>query len=198
MAKSLEIKIIKESGYLEALRGMMFSYETECPLDEIEEIETPLDIKRAKTVAKNLAPKGKGHNKFLEHITVTMDVRAGLDWWKQMDTYRIGMSKQSKSTMHTIMRKPIVPEDFDDLVDPDTLEIVEGHRLAGDFRRVSKNLPQGFLQTRRITTNYKSIGWFIEQRIGHKLFEWDILINELKNKLEHFEFIINNKYISNI
>ena len=95
----MEIRIIEEAGHTAAITGMKFSHQGEGPLDEIEEVSY-IDTKSTRT----LANKDGGHNKFLESIMVWMDIRAPLKWWKQFDTYRIGVTKQGKSTMHSVMK----------------------------------------------------------------------------------------------
>jgi hypothetical protein len=68
---------------------------------------------------KKLSKAGSDHAKFLRMINVTMDITAPLYWWKEMDTYRVGVAENptdiefnSCSTMHTIHKKEFVLDDF--------------------------------------------------------------------------------------
>ena len=55
---------------------------------------------------------GTDHRKFMRMITVHLDVTAPLYFWKEFDTYRVGVEKNSCSTMHKIHAKEFTLEDF--------------------------------------------------------------------------------------
>ena len=62
---------------------------------------------------------GTDHRKFMRMIIVYLDITAPLYWWKEFDTYRVGVEKNSCSTMHKIHAKEFTLEDFshDKLID---------------------------------------------------------------------------------
>ena len=68
---------------------------------------------RLENVSKKLYNKDGGHNKFLESINVTISIKAPRYWWQEFDTYRVGMTKQSESTIHTIMKSKLTQEEVD-------------------------------------------------------------------------------------
>ena len=55
---------------------------------------------------------GTDHRKFMRMVTVYVDVIAPLYWWKEFDTYRVGVEKNSCSTMHKIHDKEFTLDDF--------------------------------------------------------------------------------------
>ena len=57
---------------------------------------------------------GPEHRKFMRQIFVTMDITAPLYWWKEFDQYKVGVTTDSCSTMHTITAKKFTPDDFSD------------------------------------------------------------------------------------
>ena len=59
-----------------------------------------------------LAKAGTDHRKFMRMITVYVTITAPLYWWKEFDTYRVGVEKNSCSTMHKIHAKEFTLEDF--------------------------------------------------------------------------------------
>ncbi len=61
---------------------------------------------------KRLRNAGTDHRKFMRMITVYVDITAPLYWWKEMDTYQVGVVKNSCSTMHKIQAKEFTLEDF--------------------------------------------------------------------------------------
>lgn len=60
----------------------------------------------------SLAKGGPVHAKYRRMIVVYADITAPLYWWKEFDTYRIGVEKNSCSTMHKIHEKEFTLEDF--------------------------------------------------------------------------------------
>lgn len=59
-----------------------------------------------------LAAGGPVHAKYRRMITVYVDITAPLYWWKEFDTYRVGVEKNSCSTMHKIHAKEFAVDDF--------------------------------------------------------------------------------------
>lgn len=55
---------------------------------------------------------GTDHRKFMRMITVYLDITAPLYWWKEFDTYKIGTTANSCSTMHKIADKEFTLDDF--------------------------------------------------------------------------------------
>ena len=176
----MEIRIVEEAGHTAAVTGMKFSHQTECDLMEIEEAKYA-DTKTTRALAK----QDSGHNKFLESIIVWVDIRAKLKFWKQFDTYRIGVTKQSKSTMHSIMKRPLTRDDFGyDIADR---RVAHYNTLIaeGKFEEISDDLSEGYLQTRRVCLSYKVIRHIIMQRRNHKLPEWQEFCEFMKDMLKY-------------
>jgi hypothetical protein len=176
----MEIRILEEAGHALAVTGMKFSHEVESPLKDIEEV-TYADTKSTRT----LAAKDKGHNKFLESCMVWFDMRAPLYFWKQFDTYRVGVTKQSKSTMHSLMKRPISHRDFEIGCNLMYLEHLNEKRSKGQFEMLINDLPDGYIQTRRVCCSYKVIRHIIMQRQGHKLEEWNFFCEHMISKLKY-------------
>jgi hypothetical protein len=55
---------------------------------------------------------GTDHRKFMRMIPVYVDITAPLYWWKEFDTYKVGTTANSCSTMHKIHEKEFTLEDF--------------------------------------------------------------------------------------
>lgn len=60
----------------------------------------------------NLRDAGTDHRKFMRMIIVYVDITAPLYWWKEFDTYTVGVVKNSCSTMHKIHAKEFTLDDF--------------------------------------------------------------------------------------
>lgn len=172
----MEVKVLNECGTEEALLGLSLSYNSE----------------PSQRVADKLAFKQGGHNKFLESCQVWLDVTAPRYWWAQFDTYRCGMTKQSSSTMHTILRGELKVGDFEGGdCDPVILDALNAWILAGDFVKVKKHLPESFLQRRIVSTNYKVLQAMESQRRSHKLVEWQEFLDEILGGVENPKWILN-------
>ena len=83
--------------------------DTICP----EDIDMELTIIGEKDLylAQNLIKSGTEHYKFLRQIQVWADFNMPLYWWSEFDTYHFN-TKNSCSTMHTIMKRPLELSDF--------------------------------------------------------------------------------------
>ena len=63
-------------------------------------------------LARRLAKGGPVHAKYRRQIFVSVDITAPLYWWKEFDTYKVGTTANSCSTMHKIHAKEFTREDF--------------------------------------------------------------------------------------
>lgn len=170
----MKVEILREAGYYEALLGISLSRDQ--PLENMYK------------VAKNLSGKDGGHNGFLEFIDVWLDVTAPRYWWQQMDTYDIGVSRLSESTMHTIMKRPLEASDFQHTILPVTLFYLNSLIASGAFELLKWELSEGFLQRRILKLNYQVLRTIWKQRKNHRLAEWHQFL-EIINQLEHKELL---------
>ena len=153
-------------------------------------------------LAQRLIRGGNVHRKFLRQIFVSVDITAPLYWWKEFDTYKVGTTANSTSTMHKLASAPITidcfeTDDYDRTLslaeDPergneidqiatfeeDVIMVLENIRqkyLATKDMRYWKELvrwlPESWLQTRTVTMDYENLRSMYFQRKGHKLTEW--------------------------
>ena len=75
---------------------------------------------------QKLIRAGTPHRKFMRQIFVSVDITAPLYWWKEFDTYKVGTTSNSTSTMHKLASTPITKECFemDDFNELDKLPII--------------------------------------------------------------------------
>lgn len=64
-------------------------------------------------LAQRLIKAGPEHMKFMRQIFVCVDITAPLYWWKEADTYKVGTTANSTSTMHKLASAPIKTEMFE-------------------------------------------------------------------------------------
>lgn len=163
---------------------------------------------------------GTEHRKFMRQIFVSMDIIAPLYWWKEFDTYKVGTTANSCSTMHKIAAKPFDLDDFshEHLLVNEKLNTViqwlndyrelyvnwvDSSVHVDDYGNVVKKkdiwwqmiqlLPSSYNQKRTVTMNYEVAATIIRQRTGHKLDEWRVFVDQLKD-LPHMDTIINGDW----
>lgn len=205
-------KIDSEFGVrprVEVPEGAIITHEYENGLCEYAKIG-PNDM----GLAKRLIAGGSEHRKFLRQIFVTVDITAPLYYFKEFDTYRIGVTENSTSTMHKLASTPITLDCFElgdyspelDMIDDvplglrvdaflDDLEQMRQKYLMTNDKRYWKELvrwlPNGWLQTRTVTMNYENLLSMYHQRRNHKLTEWSIdFINFIKSLPYASDFLI--------
>lgn len=158
---------------------------------------------------QRLYKAGTEHRKYLRQIFVSMDITAPLYWWKEFDTYKVGTVSNSCSTMHKIHAKPFELNDFswEHLMPSHDIQIgmmpnpmpfnfqdtlqdtIDALNIARELYIESKDkdywwqmiqlLPSSYNQRRTITMNYENVMTIINQRKGHKLDEWNDLVEEM-------------------
>ena len=148
---------------------------------------------------RTLYNAGSEHRKYLRQIFVSMDITAPLYWWKEFDTYKIGTTADSCSTMHKIHAKEFAVEDFStehletlarfdedgEMHKPymvlkvviDCLNACRNSYLQTknktDWWQMIQLLPSSYNQKRTVTFTYENVVTMIRQRTGHKLDEWN-------------------------
>lgn len=152
-------------------------------------------------LAKRLIKAGSSDRKFMRMIHVQADVIAPLYWWKEYDTYKVGTTANSCSTMHTIHKKELTLEDFslNHLTSADgTTEMLHIIDFINDqiksynreneamFKKnywwnIIQTLPSSFNQMRTIDIDYETLFSIYHQRKNHKLDEWVTFCKWIEN-----------------
>lgn len=150
-------------------------------------------------LAMTLVRAGSDHSKFLRQIYVGLDITAPLRFWKEFDTYKVGTTANSTSTMHKLGSRPLEAKDFS----WDTISVWrEGYltHINGlivkwrnnptedNFRMMIDDLLDSFIQTRTVTLNYEVLRGMYHNRKNHKQREWREFCEWIE-KLPYSEFI---------
>lgn len=191
----LKIENVKVEGFEEAIRGMRNSWESWEKSDSYIDFCVPEHYgygvwkmgPKDFDLAMRLSKAGASHAKYLRMIIVWADITAGMEWWKQFDTYKVGTVSSSTSLMHTLGKRLLTPEDFsfDDPEDPLVLTVLntvneaikewwESGKKVGSYewRLLQKLIPMGILYRRTVTMNYEVLKHMYHDRKGHRLQEW--------------------------
>lgn len=145
---------------------------------------------------RRLYKGGSEHRKYLRMITVTMDITAPLYWWKEFDTYKIRTVANSCSTMHKLDSRDLILDDFShekmfgqsirllqEVIDEINYYrlMYKTHKDKNFWWQMIQLLPSSYNQKRTVMMNYETVMTIIRQRSGHKLDEWNIFVDILKD-----------------
>ena len=214
----IKVENIETFGLYGAMRGMRN------PLNSWEKADTTVYQGHDKefvnigvndlNLATRLIKAGTEHRKFLRMIHVQMDVTAPLYWWKEADTYKVGTTANSCSTMHKIAAKEFTLDDFshdhlfndavvyNGYVSTSVLECVIG--ALNEFRnlyletkdkrywwQMIQLLPSSYNQRRTWDVSMETLLSILHQRKNHKLDEWnefrDICLEQVPYLKEFYE-----------
>lgn len=201
----IKLENVDVYGWEAAIRG------ARNPMNSWDKMDTIFHSEYAPAIGENdekllrsLANAGPDHGKFLRMITVSLDITAPLYWWKEFDTYKVGTVANSCSTMHKIHAKEFTLDDFSH----DHLDGVSKDRVLtpainwlNEFReeylrtrakffwwQLIQLLPSSYNQRRTVLLNYQVLKSMYHARKNHKLDEWRIFCDFIKN-LPHSELI---------
>ena len=192
----LTIENVEIFGYEAAIRGMRNPMNSWSKSDSNADLIGQNDEQLMLALAK--APEER---KYLRMIHVQFDVTAPLYWWKEFDTYKVGTVANSCSTMHKIHSKEFTLDDFShehigDVpnCDPMYYAALEGTIMAlNEARRcfidtkdkkywwqMIQLLPSSYNQRRTIDLNFEVLLKQYRERKNHKLDEWHIYCDWIK------------------
>ena len=134
------IDTLEIAGFYPAIKGMRNPLNSWHLSDSYTENGVFVLGDKDKDLALRLINSGKEHRKFLRMIQVWFDANMPRYFWQEMDTYKFS-TKNSCSTMHTIMKRPITINDF--CVDSKIKEILT-QKTKNKKKYIFKcNLPRG-------------------------------------------------------
>lgn len=142
-------------------------------------------------LAQTLISAGTEHMKFMRQIQVWTDITMPRYWWSEFDTYKIGTSANSTSTMHKLFDKntkiTLDLFEYDPYIKNAILKTIQDLNKLRDkyfesttqsekdriLRMAKQILPESYLNTRTVNLNYTTIRNIMLQRRHHRLKpEW--------------------------
>lgn len=187
MTKSLEVELLDAAGFRVAFQAMRE------PMKGVEDTRTYTEDENI-ALAQSLIAKGDDHAKHMRLAIAWFNIRAPRYFWSEFDTYRVGVEKESGSTMHRLMLDGLDcsrdcasfhPNEPNHI--PQTYQAAEqeinhlcllwkGAKNAKERNKylgmAKKLLPEGYLQTRKLYVSYQTLRRIYVQRRNHRLREW--------------------------
>lgn len=162
---------------------------------------------------RRLYKAGPEHRKYMRQIFISMDITAPLYWWKEFDTYKVGTTSNSCSTMHKLAAKEFTEDDFsishitayssEDCPSEAYnvfMRIISRLNILRKLYLETKDtkwwyqmvelLPSSYNQRRTITMTLENFCNMYFQRKDHKLLEWKKFCSILYDELPLFQAII--------
>ncbi len=156
---------------------------------------------------QQLVKAGSDHRKVLRQMFISCDITAPLYWWKEFDTYKVGVTANSQSTMHKLCSRPLTVHDFsfEDMHDGEFIVNIVLENLnarirdykadmkqnKGLWRTIIQLLPSAYNQTRTVTMNYENVLNMYKQRKNHKLSEWCDFCEYMYDNLDYCKLLID-------
>lgn len=142
--------------------------------------------------------KGRGSDsKFRRMLPVWITINAPLYWWKEFDTYKVGTTSNSCSTMHKIAAKKFEIDDFStEHLNSNDIRVSCGQiipamgmmclvrllnqcrerylktKSKADWWQMIQLLPSSYNQRRTVMLNYEVLAKIFAERHNHQLDEW--------------------------
>lgn len=195
-------------GFEHVVRGMRNPMNSWDKSDTFVDYDLVLLGKKDKELMKRLVHAGPSHRKFLRQIFVSVDITAPLYWWKEFDTYKVGTTANSCSTMHKIHDKEFTLDDFsvehlnDDVLNKPFKDIISCLNFfrqlyiqdhdKDNWWQMIQLLPSSYNQKRTVTMNYENLLNIYETRKNHKLDEWKDFCKWIE-RLPNAELIIGEE-----
>lgn len=208
----MDFQTLDVQGFDSAMRGMRNPLKSYDKADSYWCGETdnyvigPNDYK----LAKGLWKGGTEHRKWMRQVIVWVEITAPRYFWSEWDTYKIGTSTNSESTMHTILKEDFNASQFEwpnfngsdwdiEAVFNDYIDVIKtvrdrANELTGQdkehYQQILKAmLPESFLQKRTVCLNYEVLATMYHQRKNHRLPQWSRDFVSWINTLPYNEFI---------
>lgn len=195
----MKIENTETAGFSAAIRGMRNPMASYGRADSYVTGQGEFILgEKDKDLAQRLLSGGSPHDKFMRQIYVSADITAPLFLWKELDQYKVSTTTDSESTMHRLSSSPITIDCFEiDDYEPLIATNVHFHNnpeaiieYCEDLRKMfieTKDkrywkelirwLPEGWLQKRTWSGSYAVVRNIVQQRRGHRLTEWNAIID---------------------
>jgi len=196
----------KNSGIDLACEAMRLSFNSESNGKELVVSHGEFLPKDDVELMKKLILSGDSHSKSMRMATVWLDLTMPRYWYSEWDTYKIGTTTMSESSVHKMLsrikKNELTMDDFE--VDKNDYSYYNIENTLSDMvdgvqkynisvEQVKQMLPESFLQRRIVCTNYQTLRHIYFDRRNHRLPIWHKFMDELLKQLPFPEFITIEK-----
>ena len=209
----MKVEVANVAGIDEAMESMRYSFDSQpeirwkelCPMAYRHEpyaaAESDLILLR------NLTITGDSHAKVNRMIQVWVRITAPRYWWTEFDTYHVGMTEMSESTVHTIKKcirdKTLSLKNFE--VSEFSKPMIEAwltKMYTLDYKSeletmsvedLKQTIPESFLQKRMVNLNYQTLRHIYFDRRNHRMPIWRKFLEDILPQLPFNDLIISER-----
>lgn len=160
-------------------------------------------------LCQRLVKAGNDHGKFLRQLPVAIDISAPDYFWKEFDQYKVGVTTNSTSMMHTLGRQPFSIDvlDLEDMEKEDSMILLSylnklrdkwinanKKKPGKEWRAMLKAAPNSWIYRRAVTANYQVLANMYHSRKHHRLQEWHDFCAWIET-LPYSQLIIGNSEV---
>jgi hypothetical protein len=190
----MKIENTQVFGFEAAIRGARNSRESWDKSDSLYVYSNPnndVDIgPNDLKLLSNLVKAGPSDSKFTRMIQVWVDMTLPLFLWSEFDTYKVGVTRNSCSTMYKLGTRDLTLDDFEESIVMDGF-LKEFNTLVKKYREDKTNkelffelksiLPSGYLMKSTLNMNYQVLRTIYFQRRNHRLRQWHTICEWIEN-----------------
>lgn len=216
---------LEVSGWLAAIEGMRAPFKSYSNMESYM-IYSDKDLGKGTFVfgdndyqlAKRLVLAGPEHCKWRRQIQVWVKITAPRYFFQEFDTYKIGTTANSNSTMHTLLREQLtretvslpwdenpnldnVVEAFFDLYNAYIMPLYQKAETKEEKEKIllylKGLLPEGYISSRYVNLNYEVLANMYRQRKNHRLAHWHTDFVNWIETLPFHEFITGEGFVDN-
>jgi len=202
----MEVKVIRVAGLDIACEAVRLSFNSESNESGVKTSQGVVLWKDNVELAKKLILSGDSHSKCMRMVTVWLDLTMPRYWYSEFDTYRIGCTEMSESSVHKMISRiksgNLSVNDFYCNNEGVTDAVVDAIRNMEDAVRacmaiedIKQMLPESFMQRRIVCTNYQTLRHIYFDRRNHRLLIWHKFLDELLQQLPFPELITIEKEV---
>ena len=172
----MKVKLLSVAGLDEACRAVRLSFNSSSDENCVETSHDCDIYADDLALLKKLVLNGDSHAKVMRMVQVWLDIEAPRYWWAEMDTYKVGTTTMSESTMHTVTKRHLTENDFEmgfgGVLDYEWIQKLNDLIDNKDWYGVKSRLPESFLQRRIVNLNYQTLRHIYIDRKNHRLPQW--------------------------
>lgn len=215
---ALRIKNIDTYGWEAAIRGMrnsrlshdasdsIFTYKGE-EIDGVTQIMPVVELgERDLKLASDLCRRGASDRKFLRMIHFTADITAGMSFWHDFDTYKVGTVVNSESRIAWLAKNEITAEKLgldknDKLINSYVILLnvirkawiyeTDPEQKKYHWNLLTRMIPAGYSQLRTVDLTYETLFAIYRDRRNHPLDEFQAFCGMIETLPYAKEFIVD-------
>lgn len=200
----MQVKVLGVEGIHIACTAMRLSFNSKPDESYVKESHGMQLWEGDVNLLKKLILAGDSDSKVMRMATVWLDITMPRYWYSEFDTYRIGCTEMSESSVHKMLSRikegKLTVDDFycnngtvTEFIEDAINSMEEAVIVGAPIEDIKQMLPESFLQRRIVCTNYQTLRHIYFDRRNHRLPIWHKFLDELLKQLPFPEFITIEK-----